>query len=219
VTTNAPRHPAQLPTARPVSPDDALGPLSEAHYALLRRTLAARRPIRNAARTAHSSAVTILVIGVAGIPVVLLSPGWIGVVMVIGICTIGVLEFKGAQQMRAAVPTAAVFLARNQLAFLALITAYCIYQMATFDLATATGITPELQSQFAQVPGLERDLTRELNQWGPLLTYGFYSLVIVASIAAQGGLALYYFTRRKHLAVHQQATPAWIRRLFTELGV
>ena len=209
-----------VPTARPIPATDCVGPLTEEHFALLRSALDARRPVRNAARTAHASALTILVIGVAGIPIVLILPSWLGFVMVIGICTIGTLEYKGAQSMRAGAPTAAAFLGRNQLVFMALIIAYCVIQMIAFaSTPPAELISPELRAQLAQVPGMEQDLTRDLESIAPAVTYGFYALVILITIAAQGSLATYYFTRRKHLEALQRETPPWIKRLLTELSV
>lgn len=86
--------------------------------------------------------------------------------------------------------------------------------MLTFSNAE-TLVSPELRSQLAQLPGLEQDIAH----WAPIATYGFYSLVIALSIAAQGGLALYYFTRRPYLETLQRTTPPWVQRLFTELGV
>jgi hypothetical protein len=215
ITTNT----RGIPTARPIPGNDPVGPLSEEHFALLRSTLDARRPVRNAARTAYTSGTTILVIGVAGIPIVLIWPGWLGFIMVIGICTIGILEYKGAQRMRAGAETAAGFLGRNQLAFMALIVAYCVVQMVTFASTPASDlISPELRAQLAQVPGLEQDLTRDLESIAPAVTYGFYALVILLTLAAQGSLAAYYFSRRKHLEALQRETPPWIRRVLTELN-
>jgi hypothetical protein len=41
--------------------------------------------------------------------------------------------------------------------------------------------------------------------------------VILLSAGFQGGLAVYYFTRKKHLEALQRSTPAWVQRLFAEL--
>ncbi len=206
---------ARVPAAEPVSP------LEEAHFSLLRRAMDGRRPVRKAARTARFSAITILAIGIISIPLVLLSPSWAGFLVVTGICVIGVVEYIGSQRMRQGLPSAAVFLARNQLAFVAVILVYCLVQMLTFSSKQARSalISPEMQSQLSQLPGLEQDIEQELEFWAPIATYGFYSLVMVLSIGVQGSLALYYFTRKRHLEALAQANPPWVRRLFIELGV
>lgn len=207
------------------SPADA-SPLTEAHYRLLRQYAAGRRPIRSAAATARASAVTILVVGGLALPVALVSlvlsatgaqeRDWLGLVTAVGVVAIGYCELLGARQMRRAEPGAAGFLARNQLLFLGLIFGYCIIHMLRFGrsvLATALG-GPQVQTAL--------DESSELQPIGalvPMLAYGFYGLVMFLSLCFQGGLALYYFTRRRHLRAVQQTTPGWIQRVFSELDV
>lgn len=210
-----------VPPARPLPAGQTPSPLTEAHFKLLRQAVAARKPVHNAARTARGSATTILVIGVASIPIAVLYPSWLGTAVVAGICTVGVIEYIGAQRMRRGDPAAAVFLGRNQLAFLAVIVAYCLIQMLTYSPAQTRSAldSAELQPAFEQMPELRQQLDGMIQSFAPIATYGFYSLVIVISIAAQGGLAVYYFTRRRHLEALQHSTPPWIRRLFDELKV
>jgi hypothetical protein len=209
--------PAKLPAARPLPAGPTPSPLTEDHYQLLRRAVAARQPVRSAARTARGSAITILVVGVGSIPLAVLYPSWLGTAVVAAICTIGVIEYIGARRIQRGDPAAAVFLGRNQLAFLAVITAYCLVQMLTFSpaqLHSSLG-SADLDSALSQMP----ELRQQMDSLAPLATYGFYSVVIVVSVAAQGGLALYYFTRRRHLEALQQSTPPWVQRLFSELNV
>ncbi len=195
-------------------------PLTDVHYRLLRQAAATRRPIKNAARTARGSAITILVIGVAGIPLALIFPSWLSLLMTAGICAIGVVEYVGARRIQQGLPSAAVLLGKNQLAFMTLIVAYCVIQMLTFSAAPAGGKSSsgDLQSELSQLDNLDPSLGRSIQFWVPIATYGFYSLVIVVSIAAQGGLALYYFTRKRHLEAIRRSTPAWILRVLKELG-
>jgi hypothetical protein len=191
--------------------------LSDADYQVLRRALAFRQPVRNAARTARGSAATILTIGVVSIPVSLFWPSWLGLCTVAGICTVGVVEYLGARRMQRGEMSAARFLATNQLAFLGLITTYCVIQMLTFSPTTL--VSPEMQTQLGQLEGAGSDIQQMLRAWAPLATYGFYSLVISLSLCFQGGLAAYYLTRRRHLRAMQAATPSWVLRLFREMGV
>ena len=122
---------ARNPAAEPASP------LDESHFQFLRHVTERRRPIRNAARTARASAITILVIGAGSTPLLLFSPSCQGLLVVAGIWVIGVREYIGSQRMRQGLPSAAVFLGRNQLAFITLIVAYCLIQMLTFSGARA----------------------------------------------------------------------------------
>jgi hypothetical protein len=207
--------------ARPVNAPARESPLTEEDFALLRRALAGRGPVQKAARTARFSAGSILVIGVAGLPIAVLWQDWLGLITVAGICTIGVIEHVGARKMQRGEVSAAAFLGRNQLVFLGLIVAYCVLQMVTLSSAAARGelLSADLRSSLAQLEDTGINLDSEVRAWAPLATYGFYSLIIVLSLCFQGGLAVYYFTRKRHLQAVAAATPAWVQRLFRELGV
>jgi hypothetical protein len=191
----------------------------EAQFLLVRQALAARQPIRSAARTARRSAVTTLVIGAGSVPVAVLFPSWLGILVALGICTICAIEYAGARRMQRGLPSAATFLARNPLAFLGLIVVYCALQMvaASSPAAGSAVISDELQSQLSQIPGLGSDFTQQLKSAVPVVSYAFYTLVILLSVGFQGGLALYYFTRKKHLEALERSTPPWVQRLFAEL--
>jgi len=141
--------------------------------------------------------------------------------MVVGICTIGVFEYIGARRMRRADVSAAALLGRNQLVFLGLIVMYCVIQMVMFSTAAAQGelLSADLRSELSQLQGTGVDLENEMRAWGPPVAYGFYSLIIFLSLCFQGGLSLYYFTRQRHLQAAAAATPPWVQRLFSELGV
>jgi hypothetical protein len=218
VPSSTDRNPV-LVTARPAGSDDSLGPLREEHYRALRVAIGARRPIQRAARTARGSALTTLLIGGLGAVVSLIWPSWINWVMAAGIGVIGLVEYVGAGRMRRGERSAATLLATNQLAFVLLISAYCVYQMVT--AAQGGGdfglISPELRAELAPVQGAGVNIEQQLREVAPVIAYGFYTLVIVASAIAQGGLALYYFTRRRYLAEFAAVTPAWIQRLLAEV--
>ncbi len=219
---NPPRHTPRITQNLPAPPRglaaESASPLTEAHFRLLRQAAETRRPIRSAARTARSSAITILVVGAIGIPILIFSPSWLGLLVVAGICTVGVIEYIGSRRMRRADPSAAAFLACNQFAFMTLIVAYCVIQMLTFSPAKSRAalISPDVEELLSQA-GYGQEASRQLDVWAPIVTYGFYSFVIVLSVGFQGGLALYYLTRRRHLQALQRSTPEWIARLFREL--
>jgi len=197
------------PSARPaVAVVEPASPLSESDFLLLRQVVAARRPVRQAARVAHISAVTILAVGVLSLPCLLWVPGWLNMGIVFGICVIGLLEYSGAARMRQGVPEAAGMLALNQLALLGLIVIYCLLQMLSFSSEEVT----------SSLSGMGADIERMAQSLAPLVTYGMYSLIIVLSAFFQGGLAVYYFSRRRHLEAARRSTPAWVGRVLTEVG-
>jgi hypothetical protein len=208
-------HPSPPPVPQsPVHP----GPLDESDFLLIHQAAVRRKSIRGATRTALTSSVATLFIGISAIPFVLLWPGWLGGLAATGLCIIGVVEYKGYRRMRQADPTAARMLGMNQLALLALIVLYCLTQMVTFssEQAKAAAISPEVRSQLAALPSMAKAIDSGIDRLVPLATYGLYGLIILLSAAFQGGMAAYYFTRRRHLEAFNTQTPPWVRRVFVE---
>lgn len=211
-------------SARPVVVEPARdpaaeSPLSEAQFALLRQAAAARRPIRNAAKTARVSAITIFIVGVSALPFTLVLFDPFTLLVVAGVCAIGVLEWIGAGKMRRGEVSAAAFLGRNQLIFLALIIVYCVGQMiqlSSSDVGAMLGAGDASDAAALGQAGIDVQGLTGLVQAGMYLVYG---LVILLSVGFQGGLALYYFTRKSRLQALARHEPAWIRRLFSEVGV
>lgn len=191
------------------------GPLTEEHYEALRRARLLREPVRVAARWARISAISILAMAALSLPFLIVSPSLMGGYILAGLSLIGIWEYMGARRMGRGEPGAALFLARNQLIFLAIVCAYCVVQMLSFSADTA--VSPELKAQLSAVPELQQEVERMSRELLPLLSYGLYSLVILASVLFQGGLAYYYYTRKAHLDALERSTPPWITRLFNEI--
>jgi hypothetical protein len=165
------------------------------------------------------SAVTTLCFGAMALPFALLSPSLPGIFITAGLFIVGVVEFKGSQRMRRAEVSAASMLGKNQLAFLGFIILYCAMQMVSFspEQVKAAALSPEVRAQLGSLPNLE-ELDRQIERFAPLVTYGLYGLIILLSIGFQGGMAVYYFSRRRHLELFRQSTPEWVRQIFIETG-
>ena len=206
----------QTPVA--AQPPAGQSPLGESDFLAIRQATAARKAVKSAARVALTSSVVTLCIGVSAVPFVIFWPSWLGVAMAVGLCTIGVVEYCGHRRMLKAEPSAARILGLNQLAFVGLICFYCVVQMLTFSTEEmkSAALSPEVRSQLTAMPSMEDGIDNQIDKLGPVIVYGFYGLVIVLSVFSQGGLAIYYFTRRKRLEYFQSQTPEWIRRLFIE---
>jgi len=202
----------------PTAPPSPASPLDESQFALVQEAARTYKPIKRAAWTALSSSIVTLLIGAGAVPFTLIWPSFSGALITAGLGVIGVVEFVGYRKLRQADPTAARFLATNQLAFLGLIVFYCLLQMLSFspEAAKAAALSPEVRAQLGAAPDMARAIDSDIERWAPLVTYGFYSLVIVLSLFFQGGMACYYFTRRKCLETFQHQTPPWVRRLLVE---
>lgn len=201
-------------------PEAVVPPLpGEALAAQVRRAAEAQRPVRRAARTAYASAATTLTIAAAGVGVVMLSWSIVNLLTVLAVGGIGVAEWIGAGKMKHAEVGAARWLGKNQLVFLAMIVLYCLWQMAAFDRAEIRKwlVSPDTQQLLSAMP----ELQQTLEGWmalAPLLYYGFYSLVILTSLAFQGGLAWYYFSRQKVVERYLAATSEEVRAIMAAAG-
>jgi hypothetical protein len=198
---------------------DQTCPLDERDYLLIRQATVRHKAIRTAARTALASSVTTFLIGILAVPFVLLWPSWEGAVIAVGLCLIGMVEYMGCAKIRRADPAAAGTLGKNQLALLGLIVFYCVAQMVAFspEQAQSNAISPGVRSQLDVItPGLSETLDVEIERWALLVTYGFYGLIILLSVVFQGGMAFYYFTRKRTIEAFNEQTAPWVRRVFTE---
>ena len=174
------------------------------------------RLVKRAARTAGFSAMSTLVIGVGTGVYAACSPDELNIVVAAALLLVGGVEYAGYRMLRRAEPAAALLLGRNQLLFLALIAAYCIWQMATFSpqAAKASGLSAEDRSLLAQLPEMQQELDSTIDTWGAFANRAFYCTVLLVSVAFQGGLALYYFSRRRSLENFRAQTPEWARKMF-----
>lgn len=207
-------HTAETPRATPTSP------LDERHFAMVRQASQGRKAVEKMIRRTRSSSLIALVLGVVAIGIAFIWPGWENVLIAVALCAIGAVELWGHHQIRQVKSRAATVLGSNQLALLLTIIAYCTVQMAAFSSEEAKGsaLSPELRAQLDGLLVAQPTLEREIDQWMPILTYGFYGLIIVISIGFQGGMARYYFRNRRYIDAFNRETPSWIRRLFVEMG-
>jgi hypothetical protein len=117
---------------------------------------------------------------------------------------IAYIELAGAGRLRRVDPLAARTLGFNQIALACLLIVYAIWSLY-YELKYGS-ITASLSSADPAVASMlepYKSLVRQLI----VLVDG--SLVVVA-ILAQGGTALYYFTRVKYIQAYLSQTPPWI---------
>ncbi len=214
--TALPPIPPPLPQVQ--APAPAQSPLSEAHWEAIRQAQLPRRALLKAASTAKFSSVTLLVMAVLGILSLPFGVTVENLVIVAGLAVTGMIELRGSRRFRQASPSVARDLGLNQLALGTLIILYCIVQMVTFRADASSVVSPEVAELLPQMPEMQRSV-QQMTSLLPMMMYGFYGLVILLSVLMQGGLALYYFTRRKHVEAFRASTPEWLLRLYTETGI
>ena len=190
------------------APEVTDNPLNATH----RRELAAARdrakPIRKAARVATFNGYTTGAIAVLSAPYALTDLS--GLALMIGMTLVAYNEFRGRKRMLQFDPRGAEMLGWNQLGLLAMIVVYCL--LTLYQTLGATGpLTTELKN-YADIdsilgsPGSFEQLYKNV-------TIAMYGSAIGLSFLFQGGNAIYYFTRRRHIQDFVAETPEWAHEL------
>ncbi|WP_182871437.1 hypothetical protein [Stieleria mannarensis] len=192
-----------MDTAPIASP--AGGPLNEDHYRELLAATDLIRPVRRASRVATFNGWTVGVIAALSFPFAFF--GLDGVAITLGLSTVCCFEFLGRRKLLKFDPAGAIWLGWNQVGFLALIVAYCLWMLL--------GDVPDIRAN----PELSRLLGSDGQQLYQALNLTVYGSVIVLSVIFQGGNAIYYFTRRRYLVAYQQQTSPWVREFFKIIPV
>jgi hypothetical protein len=119
----------------------------------------------------------------------------------VGMAVVARNEFKGRGMLRRIDPEGARFLGRNQVGFMALIVAYCLWSM----YGAYAHPDPAIQQQLDLI-GVGADTVRQF-------TIIVYVAVIAATLVFQGLNARYYFARVGRIDAYLRDTPDWIVEL------
>ena len=193
-----PTTPPPLPTPTPV----AAPALSLEHLQQLAAAQARGRRIGRAVAVARFDGWSVatfafftLLFGLTSVPGVLLG-GLMGVVAFV--------ELRAAAALKRLDPAAAKTLGTNQVALALLLAGYALWRI--YGELTGPGQYAEIAATDAQLADMlapVEDLTR-------MLSVAVYGGIIAFALFAQGGMALYYFTRGKHVRAYLAETPAWV---------
>ena len=181
-------------------------PLDLSHQRELAAAAKLAQPVRRAARVAAFNAWATAILAAASAPFALF--GVSGLLIFVGLALVAYNEFRGRKRILAFDPAGAAILGWNQLALLALITAYCLWALYS-GLYGENSFKAEIEAN----PDLEAVLgglgsVGDLFNQVLVITYG---TVIALSVVFQGANALYYFSRRHLVEEYLLATPAWVR--------
>jgi hypothetical protein len=152
------------------------------------------------------SGITTLAIGIFSASCLAFGASLGDLAITVALCTFGAIELIGRQRLLKGAADALRILTWNQLAFFAAIAIYCGVKIVTFS--TASLVSPETRDAMAQLQGatgssLLDPQTEKTLKLGYLAMYG---LIILISLASQGGLALYYARRHKYLDLFRSAS-------------
>jgi len=121
-----------------------------------------------------------------------------------GMAIVAYVEFAGATKLRQLDARAARQLAINQVCLGAMLILYSLWQLyvamtGPSSFASVTGNDPQLAQMLGSFDGLTKTIS--------MLVYG---VLIAIAIFIQGGTAMYYHSRQRHLEEYVRATPKWI---------
>ncbi len=116
-------------------------------------------------------------------------------------CAIAYVELSAVDRLKRLDPSVARRLGWNQIALATLLLGYAGWSLhgAWFGpgpLAATIAAAPEMLAPYASI--------------ARLISVAVYVALAAVAIFAQGGTALYYFTREKHIRTYREQTPAWI---------
>ncbi len=194
----------------PPSPADQASPLTAAHFEELagaeKRAGSLSRALRVASFNGWGLAICAmltLLIGFFDLESLILG----GV-----LAALSYNEFRGLKLLRAFDLRAPRILGWNQIALMILIVLYAFWKLATCK----TAANP-YEKEIAQTPELGPMLEPILKIYADIM-FWFYLLLIFVGILYQGGNALYYFSRQKHLQAYRDETPDWVIQLKRTTG-
>jgi len=191
-----------LPFAHPAAPAPT-GPqftpqnVREIHEAQFRY-----RRIARAISVAKFDAWTVLVLGVLSILFSLTS--FSGLLVGAGLTISAMVELKQVARLKRLEFSSLLVLTQNQIGLATVLMLYALYNL----YVTATGPSP-LASLGNSTPEVQ-DVLKPYEGLVQTASYAVYVGLIVIAILAQGGMALYYWTRRKFLADYIEHTPPWL---------
>lgn len=112
---------------------------------------------------------------------------------------------RGAYLLRKYDARGARWLGFNQIFFTAIIASYCLLQIMSVFAGDNALVNILEQAEEAYGMAGTTDV--------PKTVVAIYMVVIFASILSQGGAALYYFTRARHVRAFHKKTPPWVIEL------
>jgi hypothetical protein len=173
------------------------GPLEDHHYQEMERAAERARPVRRAARVAAFNGWTTAIFAVLSIPFAF--SGLVALLIAVGLSVVAFMEFRGRRGLLKFDPKAATQLGWNQTGFMVLIVAYCGWMLL--------GGAPDISER----PEVSQLLGAEGRALYKTIVIAVYGTVIALTVVFQGGNAIYYFTRRKHVEAYLQQTPQWVQ--------
>ncbi len=209
---------SSTPAAPPATPTPPAPPAPAPPPGLtpdqLQELHAARRNGRKVARAARAASFSGWTLATfAGITLLAGIFSLSSFVLGVGMAIVAWIELRGASGIRQLDVTAPRRLAFNQLGLGAMMCAYAGWGV----YATLTGPSVYAAEMAAAGPQVAAILG-PIDQMQTTIMLAVYIGVGCGALAATGGAAIYYLTRRRHIETHLQRTPAWVVEAIRSVG-
>lgn len=198
--------PGTIDAAPGSPPNPSADPLSPEHYREIEAARARQKKITRAIQLATFDGWCAVVLAVFAAPFMYFS--FTAIVVCVVLAAVAVAEFRGRAMLRRLDERGATVLGLNQFG---LFTAILIYSL--WRIWTEWRNPTSLGALVAQDPALGQFSSDDIERLVDLATVAVYSAVILASALFQGGLALYFLSRWRHVREHRTLTPEWVRRM------
>jgi hypothetical protein len=176
--------------------------LTQQHLSELATARSEFRPIRRAISIARFDA---WCIGIFAVITLLFGLGSASSILMGGIMlAVATVEMRGARRLGRLDAQATTMLAANQLALATLLVLYAVW--CIWGELRGTGSLMSLSGDDAQLA----QMLKPFEHLTRLLAIVSYAVLIIVAVVAQGGLAVFYHSRRPRILSYQRSTPGWI---------
>ena len=128
----------------------------------------------------------------------------VGLLLGIGMAAAAYIELTQAKKLKQLDPRAPAALAWNQVFLGSILFLYAVYSLWSIFSGHSA-----MNSELAKYPELSQ-FTGDLDQLSKLIGLLVYGTLIAVAVFGQGGTALFYLSRRKHVDAYLRETPQWI---------
>jgi hypothetical protein len=180
-------------------------PLSPADFEDLAQAGKRAAVLNRAIRIAHFNAWTLGILG--GLSILIGIFDLESLVMGIALVALAFNESRGQTLLQRFDLKGPRVLGWNQVGLMLLLVAYGAWKLIAFK----TSANP-YEKEIAATPELGHMLGPIVQMYGTISNWLYGSLIAIA-VLYQGGNALYYFSREKHLQAYLRETPAWVIKL------
>jgi hypothetical protein len=189
---------------QPIPATPAVPAFTPENVAQISEAKARFKKIARAIAVAKFDAWTVAIFGGLTFIVGLASFSIVGTLLGAGMSYVAYAEFTEAARLRKLDPDAPKKLAVNQVILGSLLMGYAIYMLLTTHVD---------MTQYADLAGagqMGAKMADDLNQMTTMIYHLVYVCLIAIAIFAQGGTALFYLSRKKHVQSYLEHTPQWI---------